>query len=105
MPGGLPARLFERMIEVTMAEQEANNIDDRELPDAADVGDEDDPTVPCPYCGKRIHEETQICHHCGSFISEEDVPSGSPWMTIGLIIVLCVLLAGVIGLAMMWLRA
>jgi hypothetical protein len=86
-----------------MAEEEGDPYD-REMPDAEDVGDEDDPTVPCPYCGKRIHEETEICHHCGSFISEEDVPAGGSWMTIGLVVVLCILLAGVIGFAAMWLN-
>jgi hypothetical protein len=86
-----------------MAEEE-EDFDERELPDAADVGDEDDPTVPCPYCGKKIHELTQICHHCGSFISEEDAPSGSSWMTIGLVVVLCIVLAGLVGFGVMWLR-
>jgi predicted nucleic acid-binding Zn ribbon protein len=84
-----------------MAEETSEDYDP-ELPDPEDVGDEDDPTVPCPYCGKRIHEETQICHHCGTFICEDDAPGKSSWMTIGLVVVLCILLAGVISFTAMW---
>lgn len=58
--------------------------DDLEFDDdleGADWSDEDDePTVPCPYCGREIHEETQRCPHCENYLSNEDSPSPQkPW--------------------------
>jgi hypothetical protein len=43
-----------------------------------DEGDED-ATIPCPYCRRQIHEESQRCPYCEQYISEEDAPGRKPW--------------------------
>jgi hypothetical protein len=41
-------------------------------------------TIPCPYCGKHIHEESERCPYCENYISEEDEaqPARKPWWII-----------------------
>ena len=87
-------------------EDDEANLDDREEPDEADT----DPDgrlgadlVPCPYCGKAVYEEADVCPHCGSFIVAERVTSKRPWWVVAAAIVL---LAAVISgwlLSVMWL--
>jgi predicted nucleic acid-binding Zn ribbon protein len=49
-----------------------------------DLWDDADATIPCPYCGDAIHEDSQRCPHCGNYISSEDVaPARKPWWIIG----------------------
>lgn len=51
----------------------------------ADYGDDDEePTLPCPYCRAEIHEDAQRCSHCGEYISEEDIrpTARKPWWII-----------------------
>lgn len=44
---------------------------------------DDEPTVPCPYCKRQIHEDAQRCPYCENYISEEDSPpSRKPWWII-----------------------
>jgi hypothetical protein len=44
---------------------------------------DEQPVVPCPYCGEEIAEDSQLCPHCKSFISEEDAPPDrKPWWII-----------------------
>ncbi len=41
----------------------------------ADYGDDtedDEPTVPCPYCKAEILEDSPRCPYCERYISEED---------------------------------
>ena len=61
--------------------------------------DEDEPTVPCPYCGKDIYEDAPRCPHCGQYISEEDVaPSRAPWWIIlGVLLCLCATVVWIIS--------
>ncbi len=41
---------------------------------------DDEPTVPCLYCRREIHEESQRCPYCEQYISREDAPpSRLPW--------------------------
>ena len=58
-----------------------------------DDADDEEPTIPCPYCKREIHEESQRCPHCGSYISEEDAaPAIKPWwIIIGVLLVLAVI--------------
>jgi hypothetical protein len=45
--------------------------------------DEDEPTIPCPYCKREIHEESERCPYCENYITQEDAPSsGKPWWII-----------------------
>ena len=56
-------------------------LDDREAPLDSDLtDDEDDNTVPCPHCRKRVHEDAEWCPHCGSFLSAEDAPISRSWL-------------------------
>ncbi|MEX0886150.1 MAG: hypothetical protein WD009_06890, partial [Phycisphaeraceae bacterium] len=51
-------------------------LDDRELPDAADMDDEeaaeDTGTAPCPACGAMIYEDALQCPVCGRFVEWRD---------------------------------
>ena len=60
-----------------------------------DEGD-DDPTAPCPHCGKAIFDEAEQCPHCGQYISTEDSPPSprSWWVILGALVCL--------GLVLMW---
>lgn len=50
--------------------------------------DDDEPTVPCPYCNRQIHEDAQRCPYCEEYISEEDAPPGrKPWWVVAGVIV------------------
>jgi hypothetical protein len=54
-------------------------------PEDVDWPDEDDeePTIPCPYCRREIHEDSQRCPYCEKYVSEEDAPSArKPWWII-----------------------
>ena len=51
--------------------------------DEVDGTDEDEPTVPCPYCGREIHEEALRCPHCENYLSAEDAPpQRKPWWVV-----------------------
>jgi endogenous inhibitor of DNA gyrase (YacG/DUF329 family) len=62
-----------------------DNWDERPEPDEEEDlygrdDEEDEPTLPCPYCGKDIHEDSPRCPHCERYISEEDAPpTRKPW--------------------------
>jgi hypothetical protein len=48
-----------------------------------DNDDEDEPTVPCPYCRREIFEDAVRCPHCGEYLSDEDAPAGPrPWLIV-----------------------
>jgi tRNA(Ile2) C34 agmatinyltransferase TiaS len=66
-------------------EDEAELEEDNAV-EALDDGDE--PTVSCPYCRERIHEDAQRCPHCGTYISEEDRPiAPKPWWLLAGVVV------------------
>ena len=70
--------------------------EDPDESDQDDPGDDDAETVPCPYCRKPVHEDAEICPHCGSFISAEDAPRRRPpwiWIGVALCLVPALLLA------------
>jgi hypothetical protein len=58
--------------------------DDREFDEVDDVPEDDDeePTLPCPYCRREILEDAERCPYCGSYISREDAPAHKPWWLI-----------------------
>jgi hypothetical protein len=46
-----------------------------------DVEDEDS-TIPCPYCGCEVHEDSPRCPSCENYLSLEDAPpspTNKPW--------------------------
>ncbi len=45
--------------------------------------DDDDYTIPCPWCKRPIHEDAEQCPYCEHYISEEDAPpKRKPWWII-----------------------
>jgi hypothetical protein len=68
------------------------DFDDDELDEDFDDADDDEPTVPCPYCRREIHEDAQRCPYCERYISAEDAPAGRKpwWILVG--VVLCLLM-------------
>lgn len=59
--------------------------DDDEEGYGDDEGDDEDgePTVPCPYCGREILEDSPRCPHCERYVSQEDAPRpAKPWWLI-----------------------
>ena len=77
-------------------DDDAADLHDREYPDEADTDhDESVDFVPCPYCGKMIPDDADLCNYCRNFI----VPDSSRlplWILIG--VVLAVLVAGLLSL-------
>ncbi len=56
-------------------EEEELSVDD----DDAEANDQE-ATMPCPYCRRAIHKESEHCPYCERYISEEDAPqSRRPW--------------------------
>lgn len=47
--------------------------------------DEDEPLVPCPYCRRKIVEDSPRCPYCENYISREDAPPARKpwWMIVG----------------------
>ena len=80
-------------------EDDAGDSDDRDDPDASDMDDDDDPdTVPCPYCGRQILEEAELCPYCRNFISSEDAPRHYPrWLVAGVIVCIVIVLVWVVS--------
>lgn len=53
---------------------------DDEPEDEPEDGDDDEPTVACPYCRREIHEDAPRCPYCERYISAEDAPPArKPW--------------------------
>ena len=77
-----------------MAYHDSKDYDNEDCDDdeGFDDGEEDEPTVSCPHCGRQIHEDAQRCPYCDQYISTEDSPDGpKPWWII-LGAILCLLL-------------
>jgi len=68
--------------------------DDRYEPDDENAGydecpdDEEEATVPCPFCRRQIHEDSVRCPYCEQYISEEDAPPARKpwWIIVGVIL-------------------
>jgi hypothetical protein len=52
---------------------------------------DDEPTVPCPYCHREIHEDSPQCPYCGQYISAEDAPASPKSWLIIVGVLLCLL--------------
>jgi hypothetical protein len=79
---------FEEPAVPRLQDRDDDGDDDSDLDDddddAPEFGD-DEPIIPCPYCGAAIHDESERCHHCGQYLSQEDAPHVRKpwWITIG----------------------
>ncbi len=50
--------------------------EDEDWPDDWD----DDPTIPCPQCGREILEDAERCPYCERYLSRDDAPRRrKPW--------------------------
>jgi hypothetical protein len=77
-----------------------NDDADCDFEEDDDYGDDDsEPTVPCPYCRREIHEDAQRCPYCERYISDEDAPpSRKPvWIVIGVLVCLYVVYRWISG--------
>ena len=61
--------------------------------------DENESTVPCPYCKREIHEDSQRCPYCEHYISGEDAPAGRKrwWIVVGVILCLYIVFRWIVG--------
>jgi hypothetical protein len=68
--------------------------------DSDDAGEIDDPTMPCPYCGKTIFEDAPQCPHCGQYILADDIPPKAQpwWIVVGVVLCLCAALVWILGM-------
>jgi hypothetical protein len=62
--------------------------EDEDWPDDWD----DEPTIPCPHCGREILEDAERCPCCERYLSEEDAPRPRKpwWIIVGVVACLCV---------------
>jgi predicted nucleic acid-binding Zn ribbon protein len=65
---------------------------DEDETEDSDLEDENDDTVPCPYCRRPIHEDAQRCPHCENYLSAEDRPPRRQPLWILLTAGLCLLI-------------
>ena len=75
--------------------------DEPETWDADDVDDdEEEPTIPCPYCGEEMLEDAPQCGHCGNYISAEDHPGPKKptWIILTAIVCLVMMLGWLMAL-------
>jgi hypothetical protein len=65
-----------------------------------DDDDGDDSTIPCPYCRREIHEDSERCPHCERYISREDAPPARKpwWIVLGVIACLYVIYRWTFGM-------
>lgn len=71
----------------------AADEDDWDDYEPEDDAEDDDDTVPCPYCKRPIPEDTPRCPYCENYISSEDAPAERKptWIIVGFL--LCFLVA------------
>lgn len=85
-----------------VAEDEEDD-DDRDDDDEALEGvyddEDDDLTVPCPYCQRPIHEDSQRCPYCEKYLSGEDAPPERKplWIIIGALLCLGIVCCWMMG--------
>jgi predicted nucleic acid-binding Zn ribbon protein len=61
--------------------------------------DAEDDVMPCPYCGREIHEDSVRCPYCESYLSAEDrLGRLKPlWFVLAAIVCLLVVLMWIFG--------
>jgi hypothetical protein len=73
-------------------------LDEDEYDENADM-DEEEPTIPCPYCKRQIHEDSPRCPYCENFISKEDTLSARKpwWIYVGALLVFYIVYKWIVG--------
>lgn len=57
--------------------------DDFEEEGDSAVDEDDEPTVPCPFCLREVWEDAPRCPHCGNQLGGADVPAPRrPWWVV-----------------------
>jgi hypothetical protein len=66
--------------------------------DSEGDSDDDEATLPCPYCRRAIHEDAQRCPYCEHYISEEDRPETVKplWLVVGVVVCLALVLLWIV---------
>ena len=61
--------------------------------------DDDEPTIPCPYCRHEIHEDSERCPYCEQYLSREEAPPGAKpwWLIAGVVLSLLVVCLWIIS--------
>lgn len=72
-----------------------DDLGDDKYPDEPEADEDDDETVPCPYCRADVYEGAERCPDCGHYLSQEDAPRRRPgWQVVGVLICLALTLQG-----------
>jgi len=69
-----------------------DEYDDDDAESMDDSGD-DDPTVPCPSCGRPLYDDAPACPACGMFVTAEDFRHDRRPMWVVATALLCVAMA------------
>jgi hypothetical protein len=75
---------------VTASKREAQAMSRRTADEDEWDEDDDEPTVPCPYCRREILEDSVRCPHCEQYLSAEDEPPARKpwWLVLGVLLCL-----------------
>jgi hypothetical protein len=82
-------------------DESADSFDDCEYPEEADGDDGSADTIGCPHCGADVYEDADQCPECGMYlVADTRVWSGKSlwWIALGLLGIVAVILALVLGL-------
>lgn len=64
-----------------------------------DASEDDEDTVPCPYCRREVYEDAERCPYCEHYLSKEDAPSSRKpwWLIVGVLVGLYVVYLWITG--------
>ncbi|MDB5388073.1 MAG: hypothetical protein JWM11_3719 [Planctomycetaceae bacterium] len=72
------------------SDSDESSWDEDDWDDDFDGDDEDDQlTVPCPYCRHPVYEDAEYCSNCDEYISLEDAPPVPKPIWVVVVVMLC----------------
>jgi hypothetical protein len=81
--------------------RDCGDMRDDEAPDDADLARFSGVTRTCPHCSKEVHDDAELCYHCGLAIDaprQRDAERGLPrWAAVTASVLLAAILFGVLG--------
>ena len=82
-----------------LADDEDWDDGESDVGDDEEASDDDEPTIPCPYCKRKIHEDSPRCPYCERYISEEDATSARKpwWIILGTLLCLYIVYRWIVG--------